>query len=95
MRQVNVTLNTNGCGYWSEVAKAVTITSINVPWVDEEEGYGELHVYFDTATWDVNTDGLIYTDRQFERELKAFLTSIGLVGEDVSCWFRLYQELFY
>ena len=84
MRKVNVTLNTNGCGYWSEVAKPVKIVSINVPWVDDEEEGGELHVYFDTASWDVNTDGLIYTDRQFESELKAFLNSIGLCGEDIT-----------
>ena len=84
MRRVNVTLNTNGKGLWSQVAKAVTITSINLPYVSDDEDFGELKVYFDTATWDTDTDGLIYTDSKFEAELKAFLTSIGLVGEDVS-----------
>lgn len=84
MRQVNVTLNTNGCGYWSEVAKPVKIVSINLPYVSDDEDFGELKVYFDTKAWDCNKDGLIYTDRQFEEELKAFLTSIGLCGEDVS-----------
>lgn len=84
MRKVNVTLNTDGCGYWSEVAKAVKIVKLNMPYVNDEEDFGELRVYFDTKTWDVNKDGLIYTDRQFEEELKAFLTSIGLQGEDIT-----------
>lgn len=84
MKKVNVTLNTNGKGYWSKVAKPVKIVGINVPYVSDDEDFGELKVYFDTATWDTDTDGLIYTDSQFEAELKAFLTSIGLVGEDIT-----------
>ena len=84
MRKVDVTLNTNGCGYWSEVAKPVKIVGINMPYVSDDEDFGELKVFFDTKTWDIDTDGLIYTDRQFEAELKAFLTAIGLVGEDIT-----------
>ena len=84
MRKVNVILNTDGCGYWSEVAKPVKIVGINLPYVNEDEDYGELLVMFDKKSWNVKKDGLIYTDRQFEEELKAFLTSIGLEGEDIT-----------
>jgi len=84
MRKVTTTLNTDGCGYWSEVAKPVKIVGINLPYVNDEEDFGELLVMFDKKTWDVNKDGLIYTDRQFEEELKAFLTTIGLAGEDIT-----------
>jgi len=84
MRKVSAVLNTNGCGYWSEVTKSVKIVKLNLPYVNDEEDFGELRVYFDPKTWDVNTDGLIYTDRQFEQELKEFLTSIGLQGEDIT-----------
>lgn len=84
MRKVSAVLNTNGSGYWSEVAKGVKIVKLNLPYVNDEEDFGELRVYFDTKTWDVNVDGLIYTDRQFEQELKEFLTSIGLQGEDIT-----------
>lgn len=84
MRKVDVTLNTNGSGYWSEVAKPVKVIGLTVPYISDEKDFGELRVYFDTKTWDCNKDGLIYTDRQFEKELVEFLTSIGLRGSDVS-----------
>jgi hypothetical protein len=87
MRKVNVTLNTDGCGYWSEVAKPVKVVGLDlqvVPCLDkDDEPFGELRVYFDTKTWNVRKDGLIYTDRRFERELKKFLNSIDLAGKDV------------
>jgi hypothetical protein len=60
------------------------VVEFTVPYVNDERDFGELRVYFDTDTWDVNSDGLIYTDRQFERELQEFLNSQGLAGEDVS-----------
>jgi hypothetical protein len=73
-----VTLNTNGQGHWSRVAKAVRVVDMRLGYVSEEKDFGELCVYFDTADWDVNTDGLIYTDRQFLQELNAFLLQQGL-----------------
>ena len=35
-------------------------------------------MYFNTADWDVNVDGLIYTDSEFLHELNAFLVEQGL-----------------
>ena len=84
MRKVSATLSTNGCGYWSEVAKDVKVIGYDVPYISDEKDFGELRVYFHTKTWDVYTDGLIYTDRQFERELKALMTQLGFDGEDIS-----------
>lgn len=83
-----VILNTDGGGYWSNVEKAVRITDIQLgqgtEWDDEPGKYwGELRVYFDTETWDPYNDGLIYTDRRFERELREFLNAHGLPGDDV------------
>jgi hypothetical protein len=79
-----VTFSTDGSGYWSRVQKTVQIVDMRVPYINDERDFGELRVYFDTKDWDVNTDGLIYTDRQFERELQAFLDAQGLQGRDVS-----------
>jgi hypothetical protein len=73
-----VTFNTNGLGYWSRTAKAVEIVDVRVTYVNDEKDFGELRVYFNTDTWDVNTMGLIYTDKQFMRELNAFLVEQGL-----------------
>ena len=79
-----VTFNTNGKGYWSRAVKAVEIVDMQIAYINDERDFGELRVYFNTATWDVNTDGLIYTDKQFMRELQAFLNAQGLTGKDIS-----------
>lgn len=79
-----VVLHTCGDGYWSEVAKAVRVKDVQINFVTEEKDFGELVVVFNTDDWDVEKDGLIYTDGQFLDELQAFLNAQGLDGADVS-----------
>jgi hypothetical protein len=74
-----VRFNTAGDGYWSNTAKTVEITDMQLGYVSDEGDFGELRVYFNTDTWNVNTDGLIYTDRLFKQELMAFVKEHGLV----------------
>ena len=74
-----VIFNTSGDGYWSRAKKAVEITDMRVAYINDEYDFGELRVYFNTATWDVNTDGLIYTDSLFKQDLMAFVVQQGLV----------------
>jgi len=83
MFSVNKSFNTSGNGYWSRAVKSVKVTGFDLTYVNDEGDFGELCVYFDTASWDVNEDGLIYTDKQFLAELKIFLAEQGL-GTDVS-----------
>ena len=78
-----VILNTSGNGYWSREERAVTVTDIKLGYVSDELDFGELCVYFNTKSWDTQEHGLIYTDRQFLRELRAFLDAHGLPGADV------------
>ncbi len=87
---MQVILNTDGKrGLWSDVAKAIPITDIQLGvgtiWEGDtlDEAFGELRVYFDTDTWDTSKDGLIYTDTLFLKELREFLTAHGLPGDDV------------
>jgi hypothetical protein len=80
----NVTLNTNGRGYWSRAVKAVRITDMRLGYVSDERDFGELCVYFNTEDWNVNVDGLIYTDKQFKAELNAFLVAHGLCAVEYS-----------
>ena len=75
---MTVIFNTKGDGYWSDTAKAVEIVDMKLSYVNDERDFGELRVYFNTETWDVNTDGLIYTDGQFMEDLVRFLASQGL-----------------
>lgn len=79
-----VTFNTNGLGYWSRAVKAVRIVDMRLGYVSDEGDFGELCVYFNTEDWDVNKDGLIYTDKQFKAELNAFLVAHGLGTADYS-----------
>ena len=84
MYKVNATLNTNGTGYWSRKKASVEITALQLAYTNDELDFGELRVYFNTKTWDVNTDGLIYTDKQFMRELKELLVQKGFDTSDLS-----------
>ena len=84
MYKVNATLNTNGNGYWSRKKAAVEITGLQLAYTNDELDFGELRVRFNTKTWDVDKDGLIYTDKQFMRELKDLLTQLGFDASDVS-----------
>ena len=84
MYKVNALLNTAGDGYWSNVAKQVKVTRLQLAYTNDELDFGELRVYFNTSTWDVNTDGLIYTDSLFEAQLCELLTEMGIDASDVS-----------
>jgi len=83
MRKVSTVLTTDGKGYWSDVAKDVTITGLNLSYINDEGDFGELRVFFDTNTWNCNNDGLIYTDNKFMSMLQAFLCEKGFNGNDV------------
>jgi hypothetical protein len=74
-----VLFSTAGDGYWSTAQKTVEITDMRLGFVDEDKEYGELCVYFNTDTWNVNKDGLIYTDSLFKEELMAFIKQHNLV----------------
>ena len=80
---MNVVLNTGGGGYWSNTKTAVLVTNMKLGYVADDQEFGELRVYFDTGTWDIEELGLIYTDRQFLGELQALLNAHGLPGKDV------------
>jgi hypothetical protein len=76
---VNQTWHTSGKGHWSDVAKPVRVLSISQHVEDSSDGHiSDMSVYFDTDTWDVDTDGLIYTDPQFLKQLQKFLLSLGV-----------------
>ena len=82
MIKVSATLNTNGRGYWSRTATAVDITKMDLQYCNNDKDFGELCVYFATDDfsaneWDTSTDGLIYTDKLFLQELRAYLQTIG------------------
>jgi hypothetical protein len=80
---MNVVLKTGGGGYWSNTKTEVLVTDLRLGYVADDKEFGELRVYFDTGTWDIEELGLIYTDKQFLGELRALLNAHGLPGKDV------------
>ncbi len=83
MITVDTVLNTDGSGLWSGVRKSVPVTGLDLGYINDELNFGELRVYFNTQAWDVNNDGLIYTDRLFLKELRKFLNDKGFASSDV------------
>lgn len=71
--------NTSGDGYWSNVSKPVEIVGMRVAYINDQFDFGELRVYFNTDTWNVDADGLIYTDGQFYTDLQKYIKEQGLV----------------
>jgi len=79
-------LNTDGKGHWSDVAKTVRLDTFDVTWNpanadDDPDQWGELKVYFDTSTWNVYKEGLIYTDPLFLMGLKNLFGSLGITPD--------------
>lgn len=64
MRTYSDFIDTTGDGLWSDKKRSVECTSYEVRG-KQGESFGELRVYFDTGTWNVDEDGLIYTDSGF------------------------------
>ena len=81
---VFTTLHTNGKGYWSNTAKAVDVTKLDLQYCTAERDFGELCVYFTSASWNVDTLGLIYTDKLFMQELREYLVSLGFTLEEAN-----------
>ncbi len=84
MLENTFTLHTDGTGYWSNTAKAVTVESLDLQYINEEKDFGELCIHFNTATWDVNTLGLIYTDKLFMSELREYLQTLGFTDAEAN-----------
>ena len=82
MLKFNCVLQTAGDGYWSNVAKDVAVERIALNYCNDEMDFGELQVYFNTASWDVEQHGLIYTDSLFLEQLRDVLTLAGLDASD-------------
>jgi hypothetical protein len=87
MQQYLDKIITSGFGLWSDVIKEVKTTGYTVN--GKSFDFGELRVFFDTSTWNVETDGLVYTDPAFLESVRvAFGTSDieyseqGMQGDD-------------
>jgi hypothetical protein len=76
-------LHTSGTGLWSRAVCAVPCDGIALGYISNDVRHGELRVYFDTSVWDVDAQGLIYTDKLFIAQLRKALAELGLSSEQV------------
>lgn len=80
MIATNLWFRTDGTGYWSTKQTTVHITGLELN-VYEEDGEfiaAELRLFFDPATWDTATDGLIHTDPEFLKEVLQHFEEQGI-----------------
>jgi hypothetical protein len=84
MLENTFTLHTNGRGYWSRTAKAVTVEALDLQYISNDKDFGELCIHFNTNDWDTATDGLIYTDKLFMQELRAYLQTVGFTEAEAN-----------
>lgn len=76
-------LETDGSGFWSKEVATVGVTHLQVPYIDEDEDFGELRVYFNTNMWRIDRQGLIYTDQRWLNELCDALSLRGYDTRDI------------
>lgn len=71
---------TDGQGLWSSRPTQIRIVEVYINYLDDEKpvSFGELHVKWNPEDWDVDRDGLIYTDDGWERTFQEALQGLGL-----------------
>lgn len=89
---VSVVLSTAGDGYWSNVKRDVVMTHFELHTFEYTGGcIHHLRAYFREDTWNVEKDGLIYTDNLFLKLLKTTFAKLlgkldyseqGMQGDD-------------
>ena len=84
MLENTFTLHTDGTGLWSDKATTITVEALDLQYISNERDFGELCIHFNTNDWDVDTDGLIYTDPLFKAELRAYLQTLGFTAEEAN-----------
>jgi len=79
----NIKIKTSGTGLWSDIMKEVKLTKLSI---DNEKDLKcqEIKIFFDTKTWNINIDGLIYTDYIFLNNLIKKLSIYDIENLDYS-----------
>ena len=85
---IDLILSTDGnTSYWNKVRADVTVTDIDLVvyrYNDDSEIYGELRVFFDEGDWNVDVDGLIYTDQLWLEQLRNYFRHRGMTINEVN-----------
>lgn len=87
--ELDAVYTTAGDGYWSNISKDVRVESMGTyVCTDADEGAGDFYVAYDETTWDMDTDGLIYTDSAFladvQNKMREVLIAMGVDSNKAS-----------
>jgi hypothetical protein len=55
----------------------VTVNRVRLAYLDDDGEFGELRAYFDPAEWNVDNDGLIYTDQAWMSNFREWMYTLG------------------
>lgn len=78
MRVFHSKQQTSGKGLWSSRAAEVRSTHADIPdCYSSVDSFAELRVYFHSQDWNVDQDGLIYTDPMWIEDLRRDLIQLG------------------
>lgn len=84
---INFVATLNNDSLWKKHDNIGAVTAIGLEmgpcFEDDGEAWGELRVVFATSTWDVERDGLLYTDTGFLEAVIAQLEELGLPTDEV------------
>lgn len=83
-KQVFWQTHTGGNGLWSDAVKAIQVMRVELAYCNDEGDFGELRAYFNTSHWNVEVDGLIYTDDVWINEFRALMRSLGFTRNAVN-----------
>ncbi len=63
---------------------AVQVLRVELAYINDVFDFGELRAYFNTRDWDVEQEGLIYTDKIWINEFRALMRSLGFTRNAVN-----------
>jgi hypothetical protein len=80
--KINQKFKTNGKGLWSTSKVDVLVTELSVNKYNDK--FGELKAFYNPQNWDIQNQGLIYTDPNWLKELKEHLKTKGFTDSEVN-----------
>lgn len=90
-RKVNFITSTDGEGFWNRVDKDVRVVKLDLVVAHPSkffyyysQGSFELRAYWDKRTWNVNKNGLIYTDKLWFATFRKSLIELGFSRKALS-----------
>ena len=86
MVEFDVSVATDGSGFWSKTVATTKLHSLMLTGVGYYKGcklFGELRARFNPASWDINNNGLVYTDEKWIRQFRRRLRKAGFSKKGV------------